>query len=312
MVYDNMRVAVKKFAGTGKEPTEGLLKLSLYYGFQFRFCNIHSGNEKGHVERSVEVVRRKAFAFRDTFETLEEANQYLLETCTKRNQKPQMDHQNQSANELMEQERDGLLPALPMFDAARVLYCRVDKYATVAVDQNRYSVPDHLVGKQVMVKVYSTQILCFHEGKRFAEHARLTGCHEWRLDLSHYIETLKKKPGALAGSTALHQASKKIKNIYETYYTKHERDFVHLLQYMQDDVSLTEVECSIEELRAIHPNHVTTDKIKVLCAKNREIAIPTAALSKNECEIADQAKEHLRMYDELFYAHIQETKEVTA
>lgn len=64
MVYDNMRVAVKRFVGTEKEPTEGLLKLSLYYGFQHRFCNIHSGNEKGHVERSVDVIRRKAFAFK--------------------------------------------------------------------------------------------------------------------------------------------------------------------------------------------------------------------------------------------------------
>jgi transposase-like protein len=48
MVYDNMRVAVKRFVGTEKEPTDGLLKLSLYYGFQFRFCNVRRGNEKGN------------------------------------------------------------------------------------------------------------------------------------------------------------------------------------------------------------------------------------------------------------------------
>jgi hypothetical protein len=71
MVYDNMKVAVKRFVGTEKEPTAGLLQLSLYYGFGFRFCNIRRGNEKGHVERSVEVIRRKAFAFKDEFETLE-------------------------------------------------------------------------------------------------------------------------------------------------------------------------------------------------------------------------------------------------
>lgn len=54
-----MKVAVKRFVGRQeKEPTEALLKLSTYYGFAFRFCN---GNEKGHVERSVEYIRRKAF-----------------------------------------------------------------------------------------------------------------------------------------------------------------------------------------------------------------------------------------------------------
>ncbi|WP_230876105.1 IS21 family transposase [Paenibacillus validus] len=135
MVYDNMKVAVKRFVGTGKEPTQGLLQLSLYYGFQHRFCNIHSGNEKGHVERSVEVVRRKAFAFRDEFDSLEEANQYLQQVCTRRNQKPQTELSGQTAIERLEQERSFLLPAMPPFDAARVLYGRVDKYATIMVDR---------------------------------------------------------------------------------------------------------------------------------------------------------------------------------
>jgi len=49
MVYDNMRVAVKKFVGLyEKEPTKALTELSIYYGFKFRFCNIAVGNEKGN------------------------------------------------------------------------------------------------------------------------------------------------------------------------------------------------------------------------------------------------------------------------
>jgi hypothetical protein len=71
MIYDNMRVAVKRFVGnTDKEPTQGLLELSNYYHFGFRFCNVRKGNEKGHVERSVEYVRRKAFSSTVNFETL--------------------------------------------------------------------------------------------------------------------------------------------------------------------------------------------------------------------------------------------------
>ena len=61
MVYDNMRVAVAKFVGRNeKEATEALKKMSIYYGFNYRFCNIRSGNEKGHVENSVEFIRRKS------------------------------------------------------------------------------------------------------------------------------------------------------------------------------------------------------------------------------------------------------------
>lgn len=314
MVYDNMKVAIKRFVGPReKEPTEGLMKLSMYYGYQFRFCNIRSGNEKGHVERSVEVVRRKAFAFKDTFETLEEANQYLLEVCMRRNQKAQEDRQGATAVECLAQEREGLLPIVPRFDAARVNYCRVDKYSTIIIDQNRYSVPDHLVGEQLMVKVYSTRLLCFHKEVKVAEHHRLMGSHEWRLELHHYLGTLRKKPGALAGSAALQQAQRKTKTIYETYYTKREKDFIELLQYIQDHASFEEVEQSIEELRQIHPSHVTTDKIKVLCAKRQESKLAMVGPRSPETqEISDLATAHLRMYDELFATQSQETKEATA
>lgn len=312
MVYDNMRVAVKQFVGNEKLPTEGMLQLSLHYGFQFRFCNVYSGNEKGHVERSVEVIRRKAFAFRDVFESLDEANAYLQSICDKRNHKPQPSRQNQSATLLLEVEKARMLPLPPKFDASRMLTARVDKYSTVTVDQNHYSVPDRLVGKTVMVKVDTVHVRCFFDGAKIAEHRRLNGLHEWRLTLEHYFETFMKKPGAVAASTALHQAHRKTKNIFETYYTKQPREFVVLLQWMQqEDISLTEVEQAIGELRKMHPNHVTTDKIKLLCAKRRET--PKAILQKEQQtkEIETQAQRHLNEYADLF-GTTSEDQEVAA
>lgn len=310
MVYDNMKVAVKRFVGTEKEPTEALLKLSLYYTFQYRFCNVKRGNEKGHVERSVEVIRRKAFSFKDSFESLEEANQYLMELCNKLNQKQQTGR-DYSAEELFQQEKKHLLPAVPLFDAARTENVRVDKYSTIIIDQSHYSVPDHLVNKLIRVKIYSTRIQCFYDENKVAEHQRLTGCHEWSLQLEHYINTLKKKPGALASSVALQQADKKIKNIYETYYTNRAKEFIELIQYLQSEASLKEIEQSIEELRRIHPSHVTTEKIKVLCSKNREIpsSIP---IVKETNEIMAHAQEHLRKYDELFQTETIGAKEAIA
>lgn len=299
MVYDNMKVAVKRFVGTEKEPTQALLQLSLYYGFAFRFCNIRSGNEKGHVERSVEVVRRKAFAFRDTFATLEEANCYLLEACQRGNHKEQKAYGGQSAVGRLVEERAYLLPSLPPFDAARTRQARVDKYATVVVDQNHYSVPDVYVGKVVLVKVYSGRIQCFYEGSKVAEHPRLTGNREWSMELAHYLTTLKKKPGALAGSQALQQADKKLQNIYHTYYSKREKEFIELLQYLQEDGSLSEVEKSIQELSQIHPEHVSTAKIKILCAKRKETPYSPAIASEETQAIADEARRHLKQYGEL-------------
>jgi len=301
MVYDNMRVAVKRFVGTEKEPTQGLLQLSIYYGFAFRFCNIRSGNEKGHVERSVEVLRRKAFSARDTFETLEEANQYLEETCNTINLRTANPDLGLTAKESLDRERPYLLPAKPAFDAARIEHPRVDKYSTIRIDQNRYSVPDHLVGEQVLVKVYSNRVIGFYKTEKIAEHKRLTGSHEWRLELTHYLETLKKKPGALAGSLAMQQAEQKIKNIYQAHYTNRDKDFVALMQYLRDtEASLADIERAIESLGQIHKSHVTTDKIKIVYAKQKEYIPCMVAMTLETNEIAQWSKEQMRQYSVLF------------
>lgn len=302
MIYDNMKVAVRRFVGKNeKEPTEGLLKLSLYYGFGFRFCNIRRGNEKGHVERSVEVIRRKAFAFRDSFETLEEANTYLYSVCERLAEKPQSERENQTAKACLETEQAYFPPLRPSFDAARCVEARVDKYATLVIDQSHYSVPDHLVGEMVHVKIYTNRIWCYYDGEKIAEHQRLAGNHEWSLHLDHYVRTLMKKPGALAGSAALQQADQRIQSIYHTYYINHEREFIELIQYIKDGAALGEVEQSIQTLCRINPSHVTTDKIKILCARNQVQKWVISSGSEETRAISEQAKIHLKLYDELFH-----------
>jgi len=61
----------------------------MYYQFAFRFCNVRKGNEKGHVERSVEYIRRKAFSVLDEFEDLPSANTHLLKIVRGLNEKEQ-------------------------------------------------------------------------------------------------------------------------------------------------------------------------------------------------------------------------------
>ena len=301
MVYDNMKVAVKRFIGRDREPTEGLIKLSLYYSFHYRFCNTASGNEKGHVERSVEMIRRKAFAFQDTFDTLEKANHYLHEICLKLNHKEKNSSSYLTPNDLIKEEKKYLLVAPPPFDAARVINGRVTKYSTVIVDQNYYSVPDHLVGEMIRIKIYSDHIQCFYQEKRIALHPRKTGNHEWSLHLEHYLYTLQKKPGALADSTALQQADPKLKKIYHSYYTTHPKDFIELIHFIKSGITIKQIEKSIQELSTLHPSHITTDKIKLICAKQREaLHLPKDYSSQKTIDIEHYSKQHLQTYDQLF------------
>ena len=127
------------------------------YGFKFRFCNIKSGNEKGHVERSVEYVRRKAFATRTPLIQLEEANQIFSNDLLAIKCQAPEGLEGKTALDVLEAERAYLLPGLPMYDTARIAELRVSKYSVVMVDGCYYSVPDKYISKLVLTKIYSSQ-----------------------------------------------------------------------------------------------------------------------------------------------------------
>lgn len=307
LVYDNMKVAVKKFVGlTEKEPTESLLKLSIYYGFKFRFCNIKAGHEKGHVERSVEYIRRKSFAFKDSFTTIEEANEYLMEICQKLNSKPQRLNNNQTAVEILDLEKEYLLPKLPMFDAAKTREARVDKYSTIVIDSCHYSVPDNYVGKMVFTKTYSNKVICYYQGEKIAEHDRKYGFNEWSIKLEHYLTTLKRKPGALASSMALQQANPKLHKIYNSYYIKKEKEFIDLLLLVSEK-GLGKIEEAIKILETINPTDISTEKIKTIC--NRQHSQITQMKKGLENEIGQKANEMLKAFKNLIPASNEDFKE---
>jgi len=218
-VYDNLRTAVAKFVGGNiKKPTEELLKLSTYYGFRFRFCNSGQGHEKGHIERSVEYIRRRVFSKRDSFCSLDEARQYLKEELEKLNLKGQVLENGRSAASMLEEEKGYLLPLPPKYDSARVCERRINKYSCLEVDSCFYSVPDTYVGQFVFVKAYPQKITAYYGQEEIAEHKRRFGQFEWSIKIEHYRKTFAKKPGALANSLALLQAAPELKEIYKSYY----------------------------------------------------------------------------------------------
>lgn len=273
MVYDNTRVVVKKFVGPSeKEPTEALLKLSLYYGFNYRFCNSRAGWEKGHVERSVEYIRRKAFSRRDEFATLQEAQEYLELICNQLNLLNQADS-GKCALDILKEEQPYLLPHLPKYDTARVTELRVDKYSTICVDTCRYSVPDQYVGEFLFVKIYTSCILCYYKDRKVAVHERKYGPRKWSIKITHYTRTLKRKPGALAGSLALQQAEPGLQKIYREHYTGKEKEFIELLELVGEK-GWAKVVAAVEALRKVSPTHLSTEKIVSICKRNDDNISP--------------------------------------
>lgn len=243
MVYDNMRVAIASFVG-GKQPTDALIRMEAGYHYSHRFCNIRSGNEKGHVERSVEVVRRKAFCEQDTFDTIEDAGEQLLRACSELNF-PLCMYEG-SAEQKLEEEQKYMLPLKDEIGCSEQHSYHVDKYGTIVIRGIHYSVPDTLVGKEVTVFIYSNKIVVYHEKDIVATHEK-TPVNGWKLDLIHYLRTFEKKPGSIAGSTALSMASDELREIFTEHFSESPSDFILLLKKTREkDFTLEDLETSYQ------------------------------------------------------------------
>lgn len=223
MVYDNMRNVVSKFIGKNdKEINKKLLQTSLYYGFNINVTNCFSGNEKGHVEGSVRYIRSKVFTSHYEFDSFEEAEERLKNKLKELNKKSRI-----------EDEKESLIPLKPLLDLADVRNQKVNKYSTIQVEKNFYSVPELLIGKNVIVKNYLTLIEVYYNHKLVAQHNKKDGHSEYIIDIMHFLQTFKRKPGALKNSEALLN-NVDLKTIFDKYYITQPKLFIELLAEHKD------------------------------------------------------------------------------
>lgn len=179
IVYDNMKNVVTKFIGKNeKELNADLIKMAMYYGYEINVTNCFRGNEKGHVENSVKVLRNQIFSDAYTFGSLEEARAFAHSRLLKRGEGSQI-----------EAEKQCLLAYKPPLELAFISENSVNSSSMISVDTAFYSVPEHLVGKKVIVKKYHGEIRVFAGNELVCRHKRVFGSrqHEHRyLPLSQH------------------------------------------------------------------------------------------------------------------------------
>ena len=126
------------------------------------------------------------------------------------------------------------------------------------------------------------------------------GFNQWDIKLEHYLNTLKKKPGALAGSTAMHQANPRLTKIYKEYYTKREKDFIELLLFLKEK-NIEEVETAIALLEKVSPLDITTEKIKSICNRNNDVNVINFSFGNDteKCETTIKSQEMLHDFKSL-------------
>lgn len=206
LVYDNLTTAVRKvMRGKERNEQESFIKFKAYYSFEARFCNPDSGHEKGGVEGLVGMARRNYMVPVPEAESLEELNEKILRQCLAYGNH-KMSGRDRKVSELYEDEKEHLL-ALPeeAFSNVQVLEGRADKYATVIVDKNRYSVPSGYASFKVRVLVYVDRVEIFTGGKKLSSHERKYGNNKWCLNPHHYLELIQKRPMAFHGARPIRQ-----------------------------------------------------------------------------------------------------------
>lgn len=269
IVYDNMKTAVAKctIKQSDKRPTEDLLKISTYYQFMYRFANIAKGNEKGHVEKSVEYVRRKAFSPKDEFDSLEQANEYLQNKVFLLNEKSVKGKSISINNQLIEEQKYYHPLPLASYDYAIINSYKIDKYHTICIDTNHYSVPETIHSLRVNVKIYPDKIHIYDQkNKKLIVHTRVHTKYQWFIDLNHYWLSMVRKPGALHHSKAMEQASVMIKELFNEYYQDEPKVFIESILYCREhNISIEELKnATIQCIQKCINSPLTSDKIKLV------------------------------------------------
>ena len=207
--YDNLASAVKKIlSGRRREESDRFVALRSYYLFSSFFCRPgkEGAHEKGGVEGGVGRFRRNHLVPVPFFSDFDELNRYLLSRCiADRNRTIAGKVKTVEEDRQDEAARLSPLPSLP-FPTAEVGSGRVDAKGLVNIKTNRYSVPIGLTGRTVEVRRHARTVEMIHGGRLVAAHERIFERFGIQVTLDHYLDLLRRKPGAFKGSLPLSQA----------------------------------------------------------------------------------------------------------
>jgi transposase len=198
-IYDNLKTVVSKvLLGKARTFNRRFLNLASHYLFEPVACTPAAGWEKGQVESQVRFIRNRLFVPRLKFPDLDDLNQWLSDRCrTLAASHKHPEFKDRTVAECFSEEQKHLVRAASPFDGYKEVPARVTTTALIAYDSNRYSVNAQAVGKTAMVRAYANRIIIVHDSNVIGVHKREFRRDQVIYDPWHYLEILKRKPGAL-------------------------------------------------------------------------------------------------------------------
>jgi hypothetical protein len=204
----------------------------MHSGFSPCVCNPASPHEKGTDEESVGYIRRVAFGERSSFKSFDEAIEWLSTCLAEINAGTVYRRPNVPVQGLV-QERE-LMHPLPTleYENYELKRAAISRYSLVKCEGNFYSVPDTYRPRQITLKVLVDRIALLDGNDVIASHRRLAGKQQYSLDITHYIKTFHRKPGALPNARVLAQMDELILDLFNRYYLDDTKGFLPILDLM--------------------------------------------------------------------------------
>lgn len=207
--YDNLSPAVSTvLSGRARVETARWALFRSHYGFDAFYCEpgVDGAHEKGGIEGEVGRFRRTWLSPMPVVDSLAELNARIRDWDLR-------DENRRIGQKITTVAHDYLidrdaLRSLPRarFDPGLELYPMVDRSGLLTVRQAKYSVPVRFIGRRLRVSLRASELVVFDGRAQVARHERVTVRYGQSVELDHYLEVLKFKPGALAGSSVLASA----------------------------------------------------------------------------------------------------------
>jgi hypothetical protein len=174
----------------------------------------------------------------------------------------------------------------------------VNNKSLVSIKGNLYSVPTKWVGQTVEARVDAQDVVIFKQGKNIAHHVRSYDQHKMIVELDHYLELLRYKPGALPGSLALKKAKEtgQWPELYDDYWKAlRDRFELHQANRIMVDFLWWARDFCLDDLtmimrQALNSSSIELDAIKMLM---RQYLYPQL----DENKLDEHVLGHLKQYD---------------
>lgn len=205
LVFDNLTPVVSINNSTRKL-TDMFKRFQTHYGFQVEFCNPASGNEKGHVENGISVVRHRHLTPLPVVEQnkLAPLNREL-EAGLREDLKRKHHEKGGLIEELFREEIEKFLK-LPdhEFEACRLRTRTASKVGEIQVDGETYHLPWTHPKQKVLVKLFWDHLEVFDEEQnKLGEVPREYKFRAEKVDWAAELKLLEHKPKALPQAATL-------------------------------------------------------------------------------------------------------------